>query len=278
MIQTTFDVPALFAKHPSEEVSNKYNFISSERVMNILGDKGWFPREAFYRKPRKDTTNPLHKRHCVRFSPEIAQRKDQPVENGVSWPEIVMYNSHDGTSSLTLMCGIFRLVCSNGLTIKDKDLGEVRIRHDNASLQFDNYLPAILNGFGHRANLASYYIRRWGKVELDRGQRFAMYRKALNLRGHDKLLYEDCAYANGRFRQTLHEIDRPKRDADDKQDLYTVFNRMQERIVRGGYEYPSDSTNSGFRKAKELTNVESLQKINSDLWSIGTEMYQEVSN
>ena len=51
-------------------------------------------------------------------------------------PEIVMLNAHDGTSSMRLLSGLFRLVCSNGLVVQSHALvEEVRIRHTHKALE-----------------------------------------------------------------------------------------------------------------------------------------------
>ena len=47
---------------------------------------------------------------------------------GVQVPEIILLNSHDGTSSYQMLPGLFRAVCQNGLVCGDT-FGEVRVPH-----------------------------------------------------------------------------------------------------------------------------------------------------
>jgi hypothetical protein len=48
--------------------------------------------------------------------------------NGKEVPEIILLNSHDGSSSYKMIPGMFRQVCSNGL-VAWKDFGEIRVPH-----------------------------------------------------------------------------------------------------------------------------------------------------
>ena len=50
------------------------------------------------------------------------------LERGEEVNEIVMVNSHDGTSAYQLIPGVFRVVCSNGL-VSGKHMGEIRVPH-----------------------------------------------------------------------------------------------------------------------------------------------------
>lgn len=54
------------------------------------------------------------------------RREDQINRNQV--PEIILLNSHDGSSSYQMLPGLFRTVCCNGL-VCGESFGEVRVPH-----------------------------------------------------------------------------------------------------------------------------------------------------
>ncbi len=54
-------------------------------------------------------------------------RRDGEI-NGQHVPEIILLNSHDGTSSYQMLPGYFRFVCQNGC-VCGESLGEVRVPH-----------------------------------------------------------------------------------------------------------------------------------------------------
>ena len=57
-----------------------------------------------------------HTKHMIRFRHADSLPS---VAVGDSLVEVVLVNSHDGTSSYKLMAGIFRLVCSNGMVVSE---------------------------------------------------------------------------------------------------------------------------------------------------------------
>ena len=48
--------------------------------------------------------------------------------NGQEVPEIILLNSHDGSSSYQMIPGIFRFVCTNG-RVCGNNFGEIRVPH-----------------------------------------------------------------------------------------------------------------------------------------------------
>src|ERR1700751_6461233 len=57
------------------------------------------------------------------------------VEHLQSWeknqvrPEVVLVNSHDKSSAYQLHCGLFRLVCTNGMVVSDGTFQRISIKH-----------------------------------------------------------------------------------------------------------------------------------------------------
>ena len=75
------------------------------------------------------------------------------VAVGDSLVEVVLVNSHDGTSSYKLMAGIFRLVCWNGMVVSESMQDSITVRHSgdvitevvNGSLRIAQNAPKILD-------------------------------------------------------------------------------------------------------------------------------------
>ena len=237
--------------------------------MEILGDQGWHPREANYVRTKKQT-DPTYKKHCVRFSPaEDFDRFKSSRNVGDAWPEIIMHNSHDGTSSLSLAAGLYRLACSNGMTVKDEEFGEFRIRHDDTCLQFPNYLETALNNFGETVNNVRGKIDVLSEITVPPRMRHDMIVEAIELRGHSFM--SDM----GTHKTYLAScFDTPKRAKDDYDDMFTVINRIQEKIVRGGYEYIGG--NGKLRLARAINSVDKIKSINEGVWNIQDKYTKEL--
>jgi hypothetical protein len=67
------------------------------------------------------------------------------------------------------------------------------------------------------------------------------------------------------------EILNPLRDADNGDSLWQVFNVVQEKWVRGGIQY---KTNSGRKtKLRTLGDILNTNRINTKLWELAEEMF-----
>nr|QTX14453.1 UPF0380 proteins YafZ and homologs [Klebsiella pneumoniae] len=62
-----------------------------------------------------------HTKHMVRL-------RREGTNKGTEVPEIILLNSHDGSSSYQMIPGMFRFVCTNGL-VCGTSFGEIRVPH-----------------------------------------------------------------------------------------------------------------------------------------------------
>jgi len=58
-----------------------------------------------------------------------------------------------------------------------------------------------------------------------------------------------------------------RRQEDIGSDLWTVFNRVQENTIRGGFKGEGQK-----RQARELTNIDALSRVNLNLWNAAEEI------
>ena len=250
MIQTTFNVPALLAEHPAPNVSDRYNYISTRDIHDIMGSLGWDARVGH--TVNSKTADPLYRKHLIRYTrPEWG--------NQTEYPEIYWINSHDGSCALTARAGIFRLVCTNGTTIMTEDYGSLRIRHDNpvAENRFD--ILDLVMDYTLKVRKVMDTVLDWKLIQVPLEQRIDFYRKASQLR------------SKGMTELELITFDVPQRQEDSSHDLWTMFNRTQEYLVRGGYSATSAATNKP-RNVREISSINSLEKVNSDLYGMANEI------
>jgi hypothetical protein len=69
-------------------------------------------------------------------------------------------------------------------------------------------------------------------------------------------------------------IIRPRRIADNRADLWTVYNRAQESIIRGGFDYRTENANGRmeYRAARAVNNVADDVRLNRALWQLAESM------
>lgn len=113
-------VPSVFSEEKHESRSDRYTCIPTIILLDNLRREGFQPFFACQTRVR-DQSKREHTKHMLRL-----RREDQIT--GQQVPEIILLNSHDGSSSYQMLPGLFRSVCQNGL-ICGESFGEVRVPH-----------------------------------------------------------------------------------------------------------------------------------------------------
>src|SRR5580698_146931 len=114
--------PAVFASAAHEDLSAKYTFVPSGRVLSGLMNAGFVPVDA--RQARTYRASPVHAQHAVRL-----RRRYETIALRDSVPEILFLNSHDGTSAYQLRMTLYRAICSNGLIVSRGAFPTVCVAH-----------------------------------------------------------------------------------------------------------------------------------------------------
>ena len=131
--------PSVFTTKPSNEVSNKYTHISTEKVIDDMQELGWGVADVKEVKARKNTTKGFQKHLVVFRNNDIIIKGN---DGDTVYPQILLTNSHDGKNSFQFTAGLFRMICENGLVIADTEFETGKMRH--MGYNFDD----ILHTFG----------------------------------------------------------------------------------------------------------------------------------
>ena len=113
-------VPSIFSEEKHESRSERYTYIPTITLLDNLRKEGFQPFYACQTRVR-DEEKKGHTKHMLRL-----RRENQII--GKEVPEIVLLNSHDGSSSYQMIPGMFRFICANGMVCGDT-FGEVRVPH-----------------------------------------------------------------------------------------------------------------------------------------------------
>ena len=231
--------PSVFTTEKASHLTDKYIQTPTIRVVEDLMNLGWEVTKVQEVKSRK--YKGFQKHLLVFRNPSITIKG----ENGDdSFPEILLTNSHDGKAAFNFRVGIFRLVCSNGLVISDADFGVVSIRHMNytfGSLQVKiNEMISKLPGLVQKINL-------FKSKTLTDAQMSDFATKAAALRTKKTV--------------NIMSVLEPTRTEDQGNDLWVVFNRVQEKILGGSYT-------SGGRKARSVKNFQKDIQLNEQLFEL----------
>lgn len=128
--------PSIFADRPANVVSPRYGHLNTGEVLAALAREGYYPTSAAKVRVRDENRVP-HARHMVRV-----RSLDPRWADVDGYHEIIIVNSSDGSSSIKLLSGYFRQVCSNGMVSGAFEGGS--IRHTlSAAQRVDTALEAI---------------------------------------------------------------------------------------------------------------------------------------
>lgn len=117
--------PSIFAETPHESRSDRYAYIPTIQIVEGMMKEGFLPFSVMQARSRSESRREYTK-HLIRF--RHAEMLKGTPHVGQLFPEIVLINSHDGSTAYQLMSGIFRLVCTNGM-ITGTQYGDYKIRH-----------------------------------------------------------------------------------------------------------------------------------------------------
>ncbi len=241
--------PSIFASDKHGSRSDRYTYIPTGDILSGLRKEGFSPFMVCQTRVLDDAKRE-HAKHMVRL--RQASQIEAPEAN-----EIVLLNSHDGTSSYQMIAGVFRFVCSNGMVCGDTQ-SDIRVRHSGNIV--DNVIEGafrVLEGF----ELVDSQRDGMKALTLNEGEQGAFARAALALRYETELAPAPITEA-----QLLY----PRRQADNKGDLWTTFNRVQENMMRGGLNGRT-ATNKRMT-TRAVAGIDSGIKLNRGLWVLAEEM------
>ena len=238
--------PAVFAPTAHERLTAAYTFVPTGRVLDALAEAGFFPVEARQTKTR--AASPLHARHLIRL-----RRHLEAVALKEAVPELLLLNSHDGTSAYQLKLGLYRAVCTNGLVVSVGAMPAWRVLHRGDVV--DEVVRGALE-MSERFGVLATQVERMERTILDEGQRLAFATEALALR-----------FPNDRLGAvTLPDLLRPHRSEDVGDDLWHVLNVLQEALLQGGVL--RRSVRNRLTQTRRITAIQAGLKLNSALWDL----------
>ena len=242
--------PAIFATSPAPTIkSPKYQFTPTFEVIEHMQDMGY----ALTGVKQSKSNVELRKNwgiHITRFQhPDLYIKNPQGAIE--ARPEVVLINSHDGTRPIQFEMGLFRLVCENGLVIKDKDMGSFRERHTKMNFQeVKNLIDEKVSGLQGVVNT----ISKWNMVEMTDKQRYQFAVEALALRLSDDRQPEQYE---------VMDLLTAKRKVDEQPTLWHTYNTVQENMIKGGFQLNN-------RQARAIKNPIEDFNINQGLWSLAS--------
>jgi len=233
--------PSVFTTKKAFHLSDKYVQTPTIKVIKDLIKLGWKVTKVQEVKARK--LKGFQKHLIVFYNPniQIKGKKDD-----ISYPQILLTNSHDGKNAFNFRIGIFRLVCSNGLVICTNEFGNLSIRHMNYTFK---ELQTKIKEVVSKLPLVVKKINMFKSTMLTQPQMVNFAKQAIKLRTTQKV--------------NALELLKATRSEDEGNNLWNVFNRVQEKLMHGTFTYGNKN-----RKARTIKNFQQNIKLNEELYQL----------
>ena len=274
--------PSIFSTMPSPEVSKKYSHIPTDKLIDDMDLLGWKVIDAKEVNARTKGTRGFQK-HLVVFRNDdivINQMPNNIVESSTSptgyrrtdgtfakknpidtvFPQILLTNSHDGKNAFTFTAGLFRMVCENGLVVSTNEFEKVSIRH--MGYDFDE-LQVQINEMVERLPLTVESMNKMIDTKMEQKSILKFAKDMLAVRFPEDELK--------RITIDMDEFITPVRPEDKGDDLWSVFNVIQEKIIEGDFDY---TIGTKHRKARQIKNFKQDMDLNSKMFDIALEYAQ----
>jgi hypothetical protein len=241
---------SIFTTQGAPGTSEKYAHISTEKIIDDMQLLGWGVVDAKQVKARKGEG---YQKHLVVFRNNDIQITAEDGDN--VFPQILLTNSHDGKNAFTFTAGLFRMVCENGLVVSSREFENMKIRHYGYSFE---ELQDTIKAMVEKLPLTVESLNKFRQVELSQEQALDFAKKALEVRlGELDNIQID-----------LQDLLTPTRSEDRGNDLWSVYNVVQEKLIHGMFNYKYGVKS---RKARKIKNFKQDLVINERLYDLALE-------
>jgi hypothetical protein len=244
-------VPSIYAEEPHHSRSHRYGYIPTSQVLAGLRKEGFQPFFACQTRVKIADKAPFTK-HMLR----LRHASQIGGADATEANEIILINSHDGSSAYQMLAGVFRFICTNGLICGD-EVGDIRVPHRG------DVVGRVIEG-------AYTVLDEFKRIDDNR-----QTMKEIPLTPPEQTLFARAALVE-RFGEdkappvTTDQVLAPERWEDRGSDLWTVFNRTQEHLVRGGLR--AHTANNRRTRTRAVTGIDQNVKLNRGLWMLAEGM------
>lgn len=243
--------PSVFAADKHESRSARYTYVPTVEVLAGLRREGFQPYSVTQARTRDESRREFT-RHMLRLRQSFGA-----AVVGEEVPEIILINSHDGTSAYQMMAGLFRFVCANGMVVAAGTVDEIRVPHSG------DIVGRVIEG-------AYSVVEEFGRV-----RDAAAGMKAITLSDGEQRAFGQAALVAKYGEQAAYpvrvdQVIEARRSADVGADLWRTFNRVQENLVRGGLR--GRSATGRRQRTREVAGIGQNVQLNRALWTLADQM------
>jgi hypothetical protein len=216
-----------------QKIKTREFYIPTLDVITKLQHEGWQLKGVDEQrgKNRKISSNYVQMHH-----PDFAVKNSKGKDE--AYTSITISNSCNGAKPLQMSLGMFRQVCTNGLVMFDQHAETENIKHIEINYRnLDRFIASVTNKTGKLLTEVSEMKHKGLSIEDMR----KLATEAASLR------YNDLEDINIDDLLTVNRVE------DESNDLWTVFNRIQENLTH------------------DVSNMNEDIKLNKQLFSLANQ-------
>lgn len=250
--------PSVFATQPYSDVSNRYSFIPTYKILEELLSKGFMCVSAEQSNVKIADKHDFTA-HNLRFR---LPSDSLQWKVGDVFPEVLLNNSHDRSRTYRVMAGFWRLWCANGCAAPIGTNSELRTRHAGDVSEVVDATYKVLEDFPAIGDT----IQRWKAIEINPDQQRAFALSAAQLRWDEEKVPVSASTLLARTRSQ-----------DQSPDLFTTYQVIQEHLTKGGQRGTSTGRTRRRMRTQPVKNILEDTKINKALWTLTQKMEELVT-
>ena len=255
--------PAAGSFEPIDGVSSRYSFVPTLTAVDLLRDAGWEPIHAEQSSVRIADREGYQK-HMIRFA-----------KNGLSFDgervDIVLYNSHDRGCAFKLIASVWRQICGNGLMVASEF---ANFSHKHIGFKPDDFVHSAREIAAAAGTIADR-VDEMKAIEMTPDERSIFAQTALGLvYGAQSKTNEELVQAINDAPIQPHQLLEERRYDDKGKDLWTLFNVVQENVMKGGLKGRKIGSNGRLRNVttRPVKAIDRNIKLNQALWYLTERM------
>jgi len=261
-------LPSVVAQSKIPTASRAYNMFSTTHLVDTLAKENWLPVFAQEQRVRNEDKAGYQK-HMIRFR----QPNSTFTHVGDIAPELTVTNAHDTTAAFLLLGGFWKLACLNGLVVCQSEIGTLRVRHVGYD---EGYVLESVSKLSKDISALTEKVKGYQGITLNLEEQRLFAEEALELKFGDAPVAREGKEDEVMIGERGFSISAflyPNRAEDRAPTLWNIFNRIQEKCIKGNtFERTWITTNSGqtiYRsKVREVQAINENLRINQGLWTL----------
>ena len=258
--------PAVYATAPKSTTSDKYLFVSTQKLIDSLGKYGWNVVAASQTMNRGSTSEAvMTNKHALFLAPQDMLEKQ--FNYGDTMPLMKIENAHNGAASFHMTTGFFRKACANGLTVPESIFAAPKIKHTkDMANDVVEAAYTVMKDFPKLTEMQKVLSH----VQLNTEERLLLLDTASDIFFDRETRELQETMAKKQFRperwSLVDQLGAAQRYQDRKNDLWTVTNVIQENLIRGNVRLLSETGHA--RSQRKVTSIDRDNDIHEKLFAM----------